>query len=361
MPSHIRMRRIIVATTVAALAALSLAGSAAALRLVPVASGFDSPIYATSAPGTNDLFVVRQGGYVTRIHNGAQNTFLNIHERVQSGGEEGLLSIAFHPRYDENRRFFAFYTNNSGNLRIVGFRANEAGTRARESTIRLWVAIPHPGASNHNGGQLQFGENGILYASVGDGGTGGGNARDLGSRLGKLLRLNVDNPGAKATIAAVGLRNPWRFSVDRTTGDLFIGDVGQGTWEEIDVFRPGSERLENYGWNRFEGDHQYSSNPLGPGTYVPPIHEYSHANDRCSVSGGYMVRGSAPGAGRYFYGDYCTGEVWSFRYENGQKSGFRAESFTVPGGLPSFGMNAAGALLVVSHSGTVYRVARDLP
>jgi glucose/arabinose dehydrogenase len=358
VPSQIRMRRIAVIAAVA-VGALSLAGSASALRLVPVAGGFTSPIYATSAPGTGDLFVVRQNGYVTRIHGGQRNQFLDIDTRVQSGGEEGLLSIAFHPRYQQNRRFFVYYTNNDGNLRIVGFRANAAGTRGIVSSAKVWIRIHHPDHSNHNGGQLQFGHNGWLYAATGDGGSGGDNARDRDSRLGKLLRLNVDNPDARARIAAVGFRNPWRFSVDAATGKFFIADVGESTWEEIDVFTPSADGLENYGWNRFEGDHQASSNPLGPGRYVRPIHEYAHGSGRCSVTGGFMVRGGAPGAGRYFYGDYCTGEVWSFRYAGGQKSGFRREDFTVPGNLSAFGIGPGGSLLAVSHGGTVYRVARD--
>jgi glucose/arabinose dehydrogenase len=353
------MRRIAVIVAVA-LSALTVAGSApAALKLVPVAGGFSSPIYATGAPGTSDLFVVRQNGYVTRLHAGARNTFLNIDGRVQSGGEEGLLSIAFHPNYDQNRRFFVYYTNNDGNLRIVGFRANAAGTRALKSTARVWIKVFHPGHSNHNGGQLQFGPNGYLYAAIGDGGSGGDRARDLSSRLGKLLRLNVDNPGARPRIVAVGFRNPWRFSVDPKTGRFFLADVGQNTWEEIDVFVPGRDGLENYGWNRFEGDHQVSSNPLGPGRYVRPIHEYVHGSGRCSVTGGFMPRGGVPGSGRYFYGDFCTGEVWSFRYQNGQKSGFRREAFTVPGNLSSFGRGPQGSLLAVSHGGTVYRVAQQ--
>lgn len=359
MPSQIPMRRI--AVVAAALAAMSLAGSAsAALKLVHVAGGFTSPVYATRAPGTLDLFVVRQNGYVTRIHNGQRNTFLNIDDRVQSGGEEGLLSIAFHPQYDQNRRFFVYYTNNAGDIRVVGFRANAAGTRVRNGTGKTWIKVSHPNHSNHNGGQLQFGLNGYLYAAVGDGGSGGDRARDLGTRLGKLLGLNVNNPGAKPRMAAVGFRNPWRFGVDRATGRFFIADVGQNTYEEIDVFLPGRDGLENYGWNRFEGNHQVSSNPLGPGRYVRPIHEYTQgATGGCSVTGGYIVRGGVPGSGRYFYGDYCTGDVWSFRFQNGQKSGFRKEPFTVNGGLSSFGIAPRGSLLVVSHGGSVFRVAQQ--
>jgi hypothetical protein len=356
------MRRIAV-FAVAALAAVCVAGGAsAALKLVRVAGGFNSPVYATGAPGTRALFVVSQNGRVIRIRTGHRNTFLNIADRVSSpsdggGGEEGLLSIAFHPNYAQNRRFFVYFTNNQGDLRIIGFRANDAGTRARERTSRRWAAIRHPTHTNHNGGQLQFGNDGMLYAATGDGGSGGDLARNRHSRLGKLLRINVGDRDSRPQIVAVGFRNPWRFSVDRATGRFFLGDVGQNTWEEIDTWRPGAQGLENFGWNRFEGDHLYSSsNPLGPGRYVPPIHEYSQSSGRCSVTGGFMVRGNVPGAGRYFYGDYCTGDVWSFRYESGQATGNRGEPFTVSS-LSSFGLNHRGVLLVVSRSGTVYRVA----
>ena len=181
----------------------------------------------------------------------------------------------------------------------------------------------------------------------------------MDSRLGKLLALNVDDRDARARIVALGFRNPWRFAVDRRTGRFFIADVGQGSWEEIDTFAPGRRGLENYGWNRFEGNHLYSaSNRLGPGRYKRPIHEYSHSSGRCSITGGFMVRGDVPGAGRYFYGDYCTGEVWSFRFSGGRKSGVRKERFTVPNGLSSFGVARGGSLLAVSIGGTVYRVAK---
>ncbi len=362
MLRFVSMRRVLIVWLAAlAAAASAFAESASALDLVRVTGGFTRPTYATGAPGNpNDLFVVSQAGYVTRVHDGGRSRFLSIADEVRTtGGEEGLLSIAFHPGWQENRRFFVYYVNNESNIRVVGFRANDRGTRALESTRKVWIRVRHPVHLNHNGGQLAFGNDGRLYASVGDGGSGGDRARDLDSKLGKLLRINVNDPRANPKIVAAGLRNPWRFSVDRKTGRLFIADVGQSRWEEIDVFRPGRDGLENYGWNRFEGRHRVSGNPLGPGRYVRPIREYSHSGGRCSVTGGFMVRGDRPGAGRYFYGDYCTGEVWSFRYAGGRKSGFRRESFTVPGNLSSFGLAPGGALLALSHSGTVYRVARD--
>jgi glucose/arabinose dehydrogenase len=347
----------------AAVVATALAESAAALRLVRVAGGFASPVYAIGAPGNrNALFVVSQEGVITRLAQGSRNTFLDIRGRVAFGGERGLFSIAFHPRYAQNRRFFVYYTNDAGDLRIVGFRANAAGTRAIKSTANVRVAIRHRSASNHNGGQLAFGRNGLLYIGTGDGGGGGdpnNNAQSRSSRLGKLLYLDVDRAGARARIAALGLRNPWRFSVDRRTGHIWIGDVGQDNWEEIDRFVPGRAGLENYGWSRWEGRHLFRSDrPLGPGRLVHPRHEYANAGSRCSVTGGFVVRGNHPGAGRYFFGDYCSGQVWSFRFANGRKSGFRREAFTVPGALSSFGLGPRGSLLAVSHGGTVYRVVR---
>jgi glucose/arabinose dehydrogenase len=356
--------RVIVVLAVAALAAATLAGSAAAaLRLVRVAGGFASPVYAIGAPANrNALFVVSQEGVITRVAQGSRNQFLDIRDRVGFGGERGLFSIAFHPRYAQNRRFFVYYTNNVGDLRIVGFRANSAGTRALVSTAKVWVGIRHRTESNHNGGQLFFARSGGLYIGTGDGGGGGdenNNAQNPNTRLGKLLYLNVDKPGARSRIAALGFRNPWRFSVDRKTGHLWIGDVGQDEWEEIDRFVPGRAGLENYGWSRWEGRHLFRPDrPLGPGRLVQPRHEYANAGSRCSVTGGFMVRGNVPGAGRYFFGDYCSGEVWSFRFADGKKSGFRREAFTVTDALSSFGLGPRGSLLAVSHGGTVYRVVR---
>jgi glucose/arabinose dehydrogenase len=361
---HPAWNRIVPALAVAVLAAGSMGENASgALRLVPVAGGFTSPVYAIGAPGNrNALFVVSQAGIITRVAGGSRSRFLDIRDRVAFGGERGLFSIAFHPRYGQNRRFFVYYTNNVGDLRIVEFRANASGTRALESTAKSWVAIRHRSFSNHNGGQLAFGRNGILYIGTGDGGGGGdpnNNAQRRSSRLGKLLYLNVNRPRARARIAALGLRNPWRFSVDRKTGDIWIGDVGQENWEEIDRFRPGRAGLENYGWSRWEGRHLYRSDRrLGAGRLIQPRHEYANGREgRCSVTGGFMVRGSVPGAGRYFFGDYCSGEVWSFRFVNGRKRGFRREPFRVPDALSSFGRGPRGGLLAVSHGGTVYRVA----
>lgn len=315
-------------------------------------------MYATGAPGDRaSLFVVEQGGRVKRVAGGHKTVFLDLRTRVLSGGEQGLLSIAFHPKYAQNRRFFVNYTNNQGDTRVVGFRANAAGTRGLKSTAHVWLGIDQP-FENHNGGQLAFGNNGLLYIGMGDGGDGndpGNRAQRMSTRLGKLLALDVDIRGAAPKIVALGLRNPWRFSVDRKTGVLWIGDVGQGSWEEVDRFVPSASGLENYGWERYEGHHLHdgSRTLYAPSRRIWPVAEYSHSRGRCSMTGGFVARSpTVPQAlGRYFYGDYCTGEVWSFRFANGSRSGFRREPFTVPGNLSSFGRGARGAVLLVSHNG----------
>ena len=307
-----------------ALAGLVLAGSIAApasgaLRLAPVASGFSNPVHLASTrayPGR--LYVVEQGGVIRIVQDGqVQPTpFLNISDLVSCCGEQGLLSLAFHPRFAQNHRVFVNYTNRAGDTRVVGFRTNASGTRALRPTLRVWLRVDQP-YSNHNGGQVAFGSDGRLYVGMGDGGSAGdpqNRAQRLTTRLGKLLRINVDRAGATAVIVAIGFRNPWRFSVDPSTGLFYLADVGQGDWEEIDVFRPTARGLENYGWRVYEGNRHVYDNSRGlrrPSVLKWPIHEYSHGAGRCSVTGGFVGRGSGvpSGArGRYFFGDYCTGD-----------------------------------------------------
>ena len=217
-------------------------------------------------------------------------------------------------------------------------------------------------ASNHNGCQLSVGPDGHLYWGNGDGGGGGdpqGNGQSLARPFAKIMRLNVDAANPRWRLVAYGLRNPWRFSFDRATGDLYIGDVGQNAWEEIDYLRKGAG-LANFGWNRLEGRHIYSRSTrlLARGTDHRPIVEYSHSQG-CSVTGGYVYRGSAVGAaeGRYFYGDYCSGNIWSLKVSGGKAGDVRLERFKVPG-LSSFGENAGGELFAMSaDSGNLYRLA----
>jgi glucose/arabinose dehydrogenase len=336
------------------------------LRLRVFASGFDAPTFV-GAPSSERgrLYVVERPGLIRTLVDGRRRSqpFLDIRRLVgSSGSEQGLLSVAFHPRYARNHRFYVDYTDRNGNTRVVEYRSN--GTVGLPQTARLLLFVHQPYA-NHNGGQLQFGPDGRLYVGMGDGGSGGdpGNrAQNLRSRLGKLLRLNVDKPGARWQVVGYGLRNPWRFSWDRATRDLYIADVGQNAWEEVDVRTPAQQRgLNNYGWRVWEGRSRYTPgqqvNPRGK--LVFPIAVYSHNGGNCSITGGYAYRGRAvPSArGRYFYGDYCSGTIWSLRAVRGKLRGLRREALHVPG-LSSFGEDAAGELYAVSLGGTIYRLTR---
>jgi glucose/arabinose dehydrogenase len=334
-----------------------------ALSLKLVASGLSSPLYV-AAPRSerNRLYVVEQDGLIRVLVNGKLRAapFLDVRGKVTAGGEQGLLSVAFHPSYARNHRFYVDYTDKSGNTRVIEYRSN--GTRALPGTARqlLFVKQPYP---NHNGGQLEFGPDGYLYVGMGDGGSGGdpeNRAQNLSAQLGKLLRLNVNARGAKWQIVGYGLRNPWRFSFDRATGDLVIGDVGQGQWEEIDYTPKVSPGLENYGWDVYEGRAKFEDKAPNPaGHLVFPIHVYSHS-DGCSVTGGYVYRGQAvPDArGRYFFGDYCSGTIWSLRIAGGQAADVRKEPFQVAS-LSSFGQDARGEVYATSlDRGTVYRLSR---
>ncbi|MBD0290978.1 MAG: PQQ-dependent sugar dehydrogenase [Thermoleophilia bacterium] len=347
-----------------AVAGLAAGPASAALRLARVAGGFSQPVHASSTPSEPArIYVVEQRGLVKLVQSGRVRStpFLDLRSAVSCCGERGLLSFVFHPRYPAVRRAYANFTDRAGDTRVVQYRVNAERTRALRSTARVLLRIRQPYA-NHNGGGLAFGPRGFLYVATGDGGSAGdpGNrAQSRRSRLGKLLRVNVATGAVR--IVALGLRNPWRFSFDRATGRMWIGDVGQGSREEVDVFRPGAPGLENFGWRRFEGSALYS-----PGTrlaartrYVPPVSQYGHFGGRCSLTGGYVYRGPIAGArGRYFFGDYCTGEVWSFVRRNGRTTDRRAHPrLAVPGHLSSFGERADGQLLFVSHGGTLYRLA----
>ena len=330
------------------------------MRLVPVVSGLDAPVHvAVPAGEPGRLYVVEQAGVIRVVVNGRLRAapFLDIRSLVRSGGEQGLLSVAFGPDYARTRRFYVNYTDLRGDTRVVEYRSD--GTRAQPATRRELLRVAQPYA-NHNGGGIAFGPDGKLYVGMGDGGSGGDpedRAQDLRSQLGKLLRLDVDRAGAKPELVALGLRNPWRFSFDRATGDLWIADVGQGDWEEIDVLRAGWSGLPNFGWDVWEGRARFEDKPLGPGRLVQPVAVYSHGAG-CSVTGGFVYRGKAVPAlaGRYLYGDYCSGTIWSLAAKGG-KAVPRREPFSVAD-LVSFGEDAAGELYAVSHGGTVYRVAR---
>ncbi len=335
------------------------------LRLQTVARGLDGPVHVTAPPkDTRRTYIVEKVGRVRLLLDGRLRArpFLDIRGLVSNGGEQGLLSLAFHPSYAKNRRLYVNYTDRSGDTRVAEYRSSARTGQVLTRTRRQVFFAEQPYA-NHNGGQVAFGPDGFLYIGMGDGGSGGdphNYAQNLRSPLGKLLRLNVNQRGAKAQIVGYGLRNPWRFSFDRANGDLYIGDVGQNAWEEVSYVPRQSAGLENYGWRVFEGNARFrNEEPSGSGRLVAPIAVYGRSDGSCSVTGGFVYRGSAvPGArGRYFYGDYCSGKVLSLKVASGRVTDTRREPFTVPG-LSSFGENARGELYLTSLEGTVHRLAK---
>ena len=348
---------------------------------------FVSPVYLTAPPGDSSrLFVVEQAGRIKVVrHDTTQGRpFLDLRAKVLSGGERGLLSMAFHPQYATNGRFYVYYTNPSGNIRIVRYNVSSDPDSADPATADTVLQVAHPQYANHNGGQLQFGPDGMLYAGLGDGGSGGDpnhNGQNKHALLGKLLRLNVDgasgytipsdNPFANDTsgapeIWAWGLRNPWRFSFDKNTGDLYIADVGQDTWEEVDVGAAisGGGRATNYGWNNMEGFHCYPPDPndaCNRSGFTAPVAAYAHANGACSITGGYVYRSSKVSLlqGYYLFADYCAGFVRAFKYLGGSNISAPLNLTTAisPGyEVSSFGQDARGDVYIMTLSGPVYRI-----
>jgi glucose/arabinose dehydrogenase len=324
-----------------------------------VANGLDSPLGIASTPSEPDrLYIVEQPGLVRVLEDGKllSEPFLDVQDQVVSGGEQGLLSLAFDPEYESTGLFYVDYTDTNGDTRVVEYHAG-GSTPVRRREL-LFVDQPY---ANHNGGQLAFGPDGRLYVGMGDGGSGGdpeNRAQNLDEKLGKLLSLDAD-PDVREkdwTIEGYGLRNPWRFSFDRETGDLWIGDVGQGAWEEIDHTARESPGPENYGWDVYEGTHGYEDKDPNPaGHLVLPVYEYSH-HDGCSVTGGYVYRGErVPGAvGRYVFGDYCSGTVLSLVLESDKARDVR--NFGRIDELSAFGEDAAGELYAVSLDGKLYEL-----
>ena len=348
---------------------------------------FASPVYLTAPPGdTSRLFVVEQGGRIKVVRHDTTlaRPFLDLRAKVLSGGERGLLSMAFHPQYATNGRFYVYYTNLSGNIRIVRYNVSSDPDSADPATADTVLQVAHPQYANHNGGQLQFGPDGMLYAGLGDGGSAGDpnhNGQNRHALLGKLLRLNVDgasgyaiptdNPFATDTsgapeIWAWGLRNPWRFSFDKSTGDLYIADVGQDTWEEVDVGEAiaGGGRGANYGWNIMEGFHCYPPDPndaCNRGGFSAPVASYAHADGACSITGGYVYRGSKVSLlqGYYLFADYCAGSVRAFKYLGGSNISAPLNLTTAisPGyEISSFGQDARGDVYIMTLGGPVFRI-----
>jgi glucose/arabinose dehydrogenase len=333
-----------------------------------IVSGLQRPV-DLQPDGSGRLFVIEKSGRIRIIQNGQliETPFLDITDRVQStGNEQGLLGLAFHPQYAQNGRFFVNYTDNNSQDVIARFQvSNDPNVADPHSEVKLLgVDDPFP---NHNGGVLAFGPDGYLYAGLGDGGSQGdpfGNAQNTGVLLGKILRLDVDSAEPYAVPAdnpfgnevwAYGLRNPWRFSFDKTTGDLYIGDVGQNAWEEIDFLPKGSPGGTNFGWSFREGAHDYKGG--GPADMVEPVAEYSHPDGGCSVTGGYVYRGSMPEwNGIYLYADYCTGLIWGLIRSDG---GWQSQSlFDLDVTITSFGQDSSDELYILSDSGEVLRLVR---
>jgi len=334
---------------------------AEAVRVVEIASGYASPVHVTAPRNErNRLYIVEQRGVIRVIKNGRKRAtpFLDIHTLVSCCGEQGLLSVAFHPQYAKNRKFYVNYTNRSGDTVVAEYRSN--GRKAILRSRRVLMTLKQP-FGNHNGGQIAFAPNGRLYVGTGDGGDGGdpGNvSQNLSSRLGKMLAINVNKKGSSPVIKALGLRNPWRFSFDRKTGALYIGDVGQNSFEEIDYVPKSKKGMLNFGWDAFEGNADFEPGNLNPaGSLIAPIATYGRG-DGCSVTGGHVYRGKKVPAmtGRYFYGDYCRGTIWSLKVVNGKARGKRKHAFNVSA-LSSFGENAAGELFMASLNGSIYRLS----
>jgi glucose/arabinose dehydrogenase len=370
-----------------ALAALPLfaAGAHAAepFKLVKVSDGLKSPVYVTSAPGDKRLFVVEQGGTIRTVLHGKVSAapYADLTRFVTSGGEQGLLSVAFSPQFETTGKLYVYFTNKKGNEVVWELHARKDAASIRPGHRQL-LEIPDT-ESNHNGGQLEFGPDGMLYIGDGDGGGGGdrhgahGNGQNPGVLLGKLLRIDPskrtggkpygipkDNPfvgkaGYRPEIWALGLRNPWRYSFDSVTGDLWIGDVGQDKWEEVDHLKKGVGGI-NFGWNRYEATHDFdTSTPLAGGTLTKPVAEYSHS-EGCSITGGYVYRGPhiAGLSGRYVYADYCSGNMWTLSTSGGAP---RTVSSVVKDAgvqsITSFGEDGSGMLYVCSAQGSLYRFA----
>ena len=345
-----------------------------------IASGLNSPLYLTAPPDdTTRLFIVERGGTIRVVRNDTllNAPFLDIQPLVLSGGERGLLGMAFHPAYATNGQFFVSYTGLDGSTNVVRYLTSANPDSADELSASQIFNTAQP-FSNHNGGLVTFGPDGMLYIGLGDGGSGGdplGNGQDSTTVLGSLLRIDVDggspyaipadnpfkgHPTAAQEIWAYGLRNPWRYSFDRLTGDLYIADVGQSAREEVDFQLASSAGGENYGWNTMEGTLCFSpSSGCDTTGLVLPVLEYAHSQG-CSITGGYVYRGTQLSGltGHYFYSDFCSGWVRSFRMENGVAVDERDYTalFGTINSVASFGEDARGELYIVSLDGTVYRM-----
>lgn len=347
------------------------------IQLAEVASGFFKPVFLTHAFDQR-LFIVEQHG-VVRIIDGGQllpQPFLDIQQRVGSdSSEQGLLSVAFHPQYRENGRFFVNYTDNNDDTVISSFQTSSDANQADPASEQIILTIPQP-FPNHNGGQIAFGPDGYLYVGMGDGGAANdplGHGQDLSTLLGAILRLDIDhNPSGYAVpgdnpfvnsengrneIWSWGWRNPWRFSFDRLTGDMFIADVGQGTWEEVHVQTAEQAAPLNFGWAIMEGNHCFNDDNCRTDGLETAVFEYNHNEGHCSITGGYIYRGQQFPAlvGNYFTGDFCSGTVWGL-VANSDGSWTATEVLRSGSLISSFGEDAFGDLYLLDHRGTVFQI-----
>jgi glucose/arabinose dehydrogenase len=352
------------------------------VTLEPVVQGLNAPLFLTAPPGdTERLFVVEQGGRIRIVRNGTveSQAFLDVSDRISTGGERGLLGLAFHPEYAANGFSYVNYTDTLGHTQVVRYTVSADPDVADEASAFPILTVQQP-YENHNGGMIAFGSlDGMLYVGMGDGGSGGdplGHAQNRMTLLGDMLRLDVDggspyaipadNPFAGVLsianeIWASGLRNPWRFSFDALTGDLYIGDVGQSAWEEISFQPATSTGGENYGWAVMEGTHCYPpSTGCSTAGLTPPVFEYDHG-DGCAVTGGYVYRGSASPAlqGRYFFADACASWLRSFVIVNGEAGGLQDHTASAGplSSIVSFGEGGNGELYIVSHGGSIRRIS----
>ncbi len=340
--------------------------------------GFQQPLDIQHAgDGSNRLFVVERGGRIRIIENDLvlNEPFLDISKKVRtSGSEQGLLGLAFHPGYRENGTFFINYTDVNGNTVVARYQVSGNANQAdpKSEAVLLHIAQPY---GNHNGGGVAFGPDGFLYIGLGDGGSADdpkGNGQNLQTHLGSILRIDVDggetyvvpadNPFLKGEglpeIWAYGLRNPWRFSFDSLTGDLYIADVGQDEWEEIDFLPAGSPGGANFGWNFMEGTHVFVLEPPESVGVIAPVAEYNH-DDGCSVTGGQVYRGAAlpEWQGIYLYGDFCSGQIWGLLQVDGV---WQSQSLFFTGAmLSSFGAGEDGTLYYADYNtNAIYRLAQ---
>lgn len=348
------------------------------LALELVTDQVTAPVHVVAPPGDDRrLFVLERAGRIRVVLDGSllEEPFLDISDETSTGGERGLLGLAFHPDYATNGLLFVHHTDLSGDTHVVRYSATSADVADPASAVTI-LQVPQPYA-NHNGGQIAFGPDGHLYIGLGDGGSGGdpeGNGQDPTTLLGAILRIDVDggapyaipgdnpfadDPDGADEIWVYGLRNPWRFSFDRGTGDLWIGDVGQASLEEISFQSASSGGGENFGWNVMEGTRCFQAETCDTEGLSPPVYEYDH-DEGCSVTGGYVYRGGALPQldGRYVFGDFCTGFIRTLRLQGGEVTDVvdLTDQLGTVDGLASFGEDAAGELYVVDIDGAVYRL-----